>query len=222
MTRLRCFSLCACLGLLLTTMACGSGGSSGAAKPWDRARIANTGTDWWINATKGVFFLSIKITNSYVDDTAGRASVISFVEDVIKKITPGATPASLLPASGDVPPWTYDQTSADTAAGPATANNFDAATALFDGAADAIFGVAVPFTPSTRSFQPVSLVWGVYTNGAAPPQRMDAKVVLMASQGDAGRLYTDVLSYSQYAPAPVGSLDWKECTGSDPNPCGAP
>jgi hypothetical protein len=209
-------------------MACGSGGGrgggspdSGAAKPWDQARIANTGTDWWVNATKGAFLFSIKITNSYQDDAAGRASVITFVEDAIKKITPGATPASLLPASGEVQPWTYDQTSADTAAGPATANNFDAATALFDGAADALFGVTTPFVPSTRTFQPVSLVWGLYTNGATPEQKMDAKVVQMASQGDAGKLYTDVLTYSQYAPAPVGSLDWKECTGSDPNPCGA-
>jgi hypothetical protein len=168
-----------------------------------------------------VFFLSIKITNSYLDDTAGRASVISFVEDVIKKIAPGATPASLLPLSGEIQPWTYDPTSADTAAGPATANNFKAATDLFDGAADAIFG-ADSAGVLTRTYQPVSLVWAVYTNGAAPPQRMDAKVVLMASQGDAGRLYTDVLSYSQYAPAPVGSLAWKECTGPDPNPCGAP
>jgi hypothetical protein len=201
----------------LTTLACGSGGS-GAAKPWDEGRIANTGTDWWVNATKGVFFLSIKIKNSYADDTAGRASVITFVEDVIKKITPGATPASLLPASGEVQPWTYDPNGPNTAAGPATANNFDAATALFDGAADALFGVTDPFSPSTRTFQPVGLAWGVYTDGAT--YGMDAKVVQMASQGDAGKLYTDVLTYSQYLPAPVGSLDWKECTGSDPNPCG--
>ena len=218
MTRLRSLSLCACLGLSLTTLACGSGGSSGAAKPWDEGRIANTGTDWWMNATKGVFFLSIKITNSY--DVAGRATVISFVEDVIKKIAPGATPASLLPASGEFTGWTYDPNSPDTAAGPAPASSFQAATDLFDGAADALFGVSVPFTPSTRSFQPVGLVWGVYTDGAT--HGMDAKVVQMASQGDAGRLYTDVLTYSQYLPAPVGSLAWKECTGSDPNPCGAP
>jgi hypothetical protein len=213
----------------LTTLACGSGGSggggtggtggsggSGATKPWDEGRIANTGTDWWVNATKGVFFLSIKITNSYADDAAGRATVISFVEDVIRKIAPGATPASLLPASGEFTGWTYDPNSPDTAAGPAPASNFDAATALFDGAADAIFGVAVPFTPSTRSFQPVRLVWGVYTDGAT--HGMDAKVVEMASQGDAGKLYTDVLTYSQYAP---DNIPWKECTGSDPNPCGA-
>jgi len=70
MTRLRCLSLCACLGLSLTTLACGSGGS-GAAKPWDQGRIANTGTGWWVNATKGVFFFSVSLSNSYLTDKAG-------------------------------------------------------------------------------------------------------------------------------------------------------
>jgi len=107
MTRLRCLSLCACLGLSLTTLACGSGGS-GAAKPWDQGRIANTGTGWWVNATKGVFFFSVSLSNSYLTDKAGGATVISFTEGLINKITPGVAPASLLPTSGEVPPWTYD------------------------------------------------------------------------------------------------------------------
>jgi hypothetical protein len=198
-------------------MACGSGGT-GVVKPWDQARVANTGTDWWVNATKGVFFLSIKITNSYADDAVGRATVIGFVEDVIGKITPGAAPASLLPTSGEVQPWTYDPTSDYTKDGPASASNFVDATNLFDGAADPIFGVENPLSGvSTRSYQPVGLAWGVYTDGATPEHKMDAKVIQMASKGDAGKIYNDVLTFSQYSP---DNIPWTACTGPDPNPCG--
>jgi hypothetical protein len=201
-------------------MACGSGGSSGAAKPWDQARIANTGTDWWVNATKGVFFFSIKITNSFLTDKAGAATVISFTEGVINKITPSTTaPASLLPTSGEVPPWTYDQTPGGyTMNGPVTANNFTDATNYVDGAADPIYGVTNPAVGSTRSYQPVAFTWELYTNGSATtPQAMDAKIVQMASSGDAGKLYNDVLTFSQYDPQ---NVPWTQCTGSDPNPCG--
>jgi hypothetical protein len=219
MTRLRCLSLCACLGLSLTTLACGSGGS-GAAKPWDQGRIANTGTDWWVNVTKGVFFFSVKITNSYLADKAGAATVISFTEGLIDKITPGAALASLLPTSGEVQPWTYDQGSDYTKDGPATATNFADATTYVDGAADPIFGVD-PITGSTRTYQPVALTWELYTNGSTTTlQRMDAKIAQMASPGDAGKLFNDILSFSQYTPAPVGTIVWTQCTGSDPNPCG--
>jgi hypothetical protein len=212
MTRLRSLSLCACLGLSLTTMACGSGGSSGAAKPWDQGRIANTGTEWWVNATKGAYFFSIQITNSFLADKAGAATVISFTEGVINKITPSTTaPASLLPTSGEVAGWTYDQTSDYTKAGPATANNAADATNYIDGAADPIFD-------PTRTYQPVALSWEVYTNGSATtPQQIDAKIVQMVSSGDAGKLYNDVLTFSQYDPQ---NIPWTQCTGSDPTPCG--
>ena len=211
MTRLRCLSLCACLGLSLTTLACGSG----AAKPWDQGRIANTGTEWWVNVTKGVFFFSVSISNSFLADKAGGATVISFTEGLINKITPGVAPASLLPTPGQVQPWTYDQTSDYTKDGPVTANNSVDATNYIDGAAD-------PFFDSTRSYQPVALTWELYTNGSTTtPQQMDAKIVQMASQGDAGKLFNDVLTFSQYTPAPVGTITWTQCTGSDPNPCGS-
>lgn len=213
MTRLRCLGLCACLGLSLTTMACGSGGSSSAAKPWDQGRIANTGTQWWVNATKGAFFFSMLFGPSYATDTAGQATAISFTEDAIKKLTPTtATPASLMPAPNEVAGWIYDPNSPDSVTGPAVANNFDAATALFDGAADPIF----PNPP--RSYVPVSLAWEVYGNTSTNPyQTIDAKIIQLPSSANAGRFYTDLLSESQYS---KDNNPWSECTGSDPNPCG--
>jgi hypothetical protein len=167
-----------------------------------------------------VFFFSVKITNSYLADKAGAATVISFTEGLIDKITPGAALASLLPTSGEVQPWTYDQGSDYTKDGPATATNFADATTYVDGAADPIFGVD-PITGSTRTYQPVALTWELYTNGSTTTlQRMDAKIAQMASPGDAGKLFNDILSFSQYTPAPVGTIVWTQCTGSDPNPCG--
>jgi len=66
MTRLRSLTLCACLALSLAAMACSSSSSDGGVKGgpggaaggsgsslWDEARIANTGTDWWLNIRKG-------------------------------------------------------------------------------------------------------------------------------------------------------------------------
>jgi hypothetical protein len=199
-------------------MACGSGGT-GAAKPFDNGRIANTGTSWWINVTKGVYFFSIKITNSYKDDAAGRATLISFTEDVLNKITPSTTaPASLLPAENEIAGWTYDQTSGYTMNGPALASTFQAATDLFDGAADPLFGVD-SLGATIRSYVPVSLAWEIYTDGATTEHKMDAKIVQMASKTDAGKLFTDLVdgTYSQYKPS---IIPWVQCTDSDPNPCG--
>jgi hypothetical protein len=167
-----------------------------------------------------VFFFSVSLSNSYLTDKAGGATVIGFTEGLIDKITPGASAASLLPTSGEVPPWTYDQISNYTMNGPATATNFADATTYVDGAADPIFGVD-PSTGSTRTYQPVALTWELYTNGSTTaPQQMDAKIAQMASQGDAGKLFNDILSFPQYTPAPVGTITWTQCTGSDPNPCG--
>jgi len=141
--------------------------------------------------------------------------VISFTEGLINKITPRCG-ASLVAADiWRVPPWTYDQTSDYTKDGSVTATNSIDATTYIDGAAD-------PFFDSTRSYQPVALTWELYTNGSTTtPQGMDAKIVQMASRGDAGKLFNDILSFSQYTPPPVGSVAWTQCTGSDPNPCGS-
>ncbi len=142
--------------------------------------------------------------------------MISFTEDAIRKITASTTaPASLLPTSGEVAGWTYDQTPGSyTMNGPVTANNSIDATNYIDGAADPIFD-------PTRTYQPVALSWEVYTNGSATtPQQMDAKIVQMASSGDAGKLFNDVLTFSQYAPLPSGNIPWTRVTGSDPTPCG--
>jgi hypothetical protein len=201
------FAACACA--VPPVDAGGSGSADGAVtRPWDQGRIANTGTDWWVNATSGVFFFSIKITNSYPDDTAGRATVINFTEVMIDKITPSTTaPVSLLPVSGEVAGWTYDQTSDYTKNGPVTASDFMAATNYIDGAAEPIFD-------TTRSYQPLALAWEVYANSSY--HQMDVKVVQMASKADAGMLYRDVLSFLQYAPQ---NIPWTQCVGSDPNPC---
>ena len=216
MTRLRCLGLCACLGLSLTTMACGSGG---AAKPWDQGRIANTGTEWWVNATKGAYFFSMLFGPSYATDTAGlpntagQATVIAFTEDVIKKLTPAtAAPASLMPAPNEVAGWIYDPNSPDSVTAPAVANNADQANNLLDGSAAPIF----PNPP--RSYVPVSLAWEVYGNTSTNPyQTIDAKIVQLPSSANAGQFYTDLLSEPQYS---KDNNPWSECTGSDPNPCG--
>ncbi|MGO9291786.1 MAG: hypothetical protein ACLQIJ_23895, partial [Polyangia bacterium] len=62
MTRLRLLGLCACLVLSLTTIACGS--SNSGPSTWDQSRIANTSSDWWLNALKGEYYFSFDISSA--------------------------------------------------------------------------------------------------------------------------------------------------------------
>jgi hypothetical protein len=234
MTRLRSLTLCACLALSLAAMACSSSSSNGGVKGgpggaaggsgsslWDEARIANTGTDWWLNVRKGAYYFSLDITPSFEDDTVGREDVINFGKALAAKLTSGSpAPASLAPTANEVSGWTYDPDSARTASGPAVATNGTQAENLIDGGAAAFFD-------GTKSYQAKGLAWEIYASGT---YTLDLQVWQMANAADATLLYTDLInSSSLYSNAPFVACSGTDpanpcgtCTGSDPtNPCGA-
>ena len=205
MTRLRCFCLCACLALSLTAMACGSSNSS---EGWDQARVGNTGYGWWVNAIKSAYYFEVKITPSAQEDATGRATVITFAQKVVSRVTSStAAPATLVPTADESSGWTLDQNQPKTANGVATATDSTSAVALVDGAAD-------PFYDSSKSYQAKGLAWEVYTNGT---YSVDLKVWQMASAHDASLVYADLKLDSLYA-----NVTWTECSGTDTaNPCPA-
>ena len=222
MTRLRSLTLCACLALSLAAMACSSSSSDGGVKGgpggaaggsgsslWDEARIANTGTDWWLNIRKGAYFFSLQITPAYQDDTVGRADVISFGKAVAAKLTSASpAPATLVPAANEVSGWTFDPGSYKTATGPAVATNGTQAEALIDGAAAAFFD-------GTKSYQAKGLAWEDYINDT---YQLVLQVWQMANTADATLLYADLLTSSVL----YGNAPFIACSGTDPaSPCGA-
>jgi hypothetical protein len=188
---------------------------------WDEARIANTGTDWWLNIRKGAFYFSLDITLSYQDDIVGRADVISFGKAVAAKLTSAAPgPATLVPAANEVSGWAFDPGESKTAAGPAVATNGTAAENLIDGGAAAFFD-------GTKSYQAKALAWENYMNDT---YQLVLQVWQMANVADATLLYTDLInSSSLYSNAPFVACSGTDpanpcgtCTGSNPaNPCGA-
>jgi len=73
-----------------------------------QARIANTGTDWWLNIRKGAYFFSLDITRALQDDTVGRKAVIDFGKAVAAKLKSASpAPATLAPAANEVSGWTF-------------------------------------------------------------------------------------------------------------------
>jgi hypothetical protein len=188
---------------------------------WDEARVANTGTDWWINIRKGAFYFSLDITMSLQDDTVGRAEVINFGKAVAAKLTSASpAPATLVPAANEVSGWTFDPGNYKTASGPAVATDGTEAEGLIDGGAAAFFD-------GTKSYQAKGLAWENYVND---PYQMVLQVWQMANAADATKLYTDLLtSSSLYSNAPFVACPGTDpanpcgtCTGSNPaNPCGA-
>ena len=229
MTRLRSLTLCACIALSLAAMACSSSSSDGGVKGgsaaggtgggaagssgsslWDEARIANTGTDWWLNIRKGAYFFSLDITPAYQDDTVGRKAVIDFGEAVAAKLTSASpAPATLVPAANEVSGWTLDPGNYKTASGPAVATDGTEAEGLIDGGAAAFFD-------GTKSYQAKGLAWENYVNDT---YQLALQVWQMANAADATKLYTDLInSSSLYSNAP-----FSPCSGTDPaNPCGSP
>jgi hypothetical protein len=185
----------------------GVAGGSGSSL-WDEARIANTGTDWWLNIRKGAYFFSLQITPAYQDDTVGRADVISFGKAVAAKLTSASpAPATLVPAANEVSGWTFDPGSYKTATGPAVATNGTQAEALIDGAAAAFFD-------GTKSYQAKGLAWEDYINDT---YQLALQVWQMANTADATLLYTDLLTSSSL----YGNAPFTACSGTDPaNPCG--
>ena len=216
MTRSSCFRLCACLALSLTALACGSSNSNPGMSSWDKARIGNTGTKWWINAIKGAYFFSNMIGPSYECEADGQTEVIDFTKAVTAKLTSGSPdPLTLLPASGEVAGWAYgvDDISNATVQ-PQKATTQKAATDLIDGGADPFF---------TSSYSATAFAWEVYQKDA--DTLLDARVWQMSSAADASSLFAGLLSNSLYSP---DNIPWKTCTGtacpapaptSDPNKC---
>jgi hypothetical protein len=186
----------------------GVAGGSGSSL-WDEARIANTGTDWWLNIRKGAYFFSLQITPAYQDDTVGRADVISFGKAVAAKLTSASpAPATLVPAANEVSGWTFDPGSYKTATGPAVATNGTQAEALIDGAAAAFFD-------GTKSYQAKGLAWEDYINDT---YQLVLQVWQMANTADATLLYADLLTSSVL----YGNAPFIACSGTDPaSPCGA-
>jgi hypothetical protein len=186
-------------------MACSSGGG---AKVWDQGRIANTGTDWWVNVRQGAYYFSFDITPSYQDDKVGRADVVSFAQAVVAKIKGSPTPAQLVPASNEISGWAYDPGSARTANGPGLASDGASAESLIDGGAAAFFD-------GTKSYQATGLAWEVY---AKDTYKLDLQVWQMKNAAEATLLYKDLLSSSSL----YSNATFKACPGTDAaNPCGA-
>lgn len=226
MIRSGCLGLCAGLALSLFALGCGSsnsdsgvGGSGGggggggaggtSSAPWEKARVGNPGTGWWMNAIKGKFFLSVKVKNSYAEDTAGRAATVGIAKVVAGKSGTGAL--AMMPAASELPgSWANDSDVGYTAAGPVVATDFAKATEFIDGGAD-------PFYEKTKA---AAFAWANFKETDASkdaPYGLDLRVWEMASASDATNLYTDLLNNSLYSPE---NVPWKECTGGDAtNPC---
>ena len=210
MTRSGRFSLCAYLTLSLTTLACGSSNSGGTTSTtWDQARIANTGTRWWMNAQKGAFFLEVRLelypAGSPVDDTVGKKQAIDVTKIVAAKS--GSTALSLVPTAAEIPgSWIVDPDVAYTANGPVATSDSGKAIEWFDGGAD-------PFFDSTKSYHASAVAWENYKENDASKSDLyvlDLRVWQMASAADARSVYVDSLQSESFAP-----VTWATCTATD-------
>jgi hypothetical protein len=206
MIRFGSIGLCAGLMLSLFALGCGSsnsdsGGSNGA--PWDQARIGNSGTAWWINATKGKFFISAKMKPSYKDDLQGRAQVVSLGKLVAEK----SGSNSVLPKPEEVPgKWINDADKPETANGQVVATDETKATDLIDGG-------AAPFY--TSSYKAKTFVWANYLEDDASkesPLKLELILWEMGSTADAKTLYKDLLDNSLYS-----NVSWTTCAATDAN-----
>ena len=213
MTRSSCFGLCVCLALSLTVLACGSSNSNpGTSAPWDQARIGDAGTNWWVNARKGAYFISAQFSPSYVDSATGRALVITFTQSVLAKLKAGAAPATLVPAASELPGggWQLDPQEPKTASGPGVATTEDEAVALIDGSASPFYCTDLTSQKDcSKLYQATGLAWEIYAKD--PSYLIELKVWQMASAADATALYSDLLKNSLYS-----NVTWVDCTGSDP------
>jgi hypothetical protein len=52
----------------------------------DRARITNSGTDWWINFRKGVYYSEVRLTYAEKTDLVGQQQTVSFATAVAAKM----------------------------------------------------------------------------------------------------------------------------------------
>lgn len=203
MTRPRCLSLCACLALSLTAMACGS--SNSGPPTWDTARIGDTGTDWYFSAVKGADYVFLDIANpNAASDITMKADVITFAQDVLAKYRSGAAPLSMVPASGEVAGWTYNPAFPKSYPNPGVATDFTGADNLIDGGAAAFF---------TSSYSATGFAWENYINDT---YILELQVWQMASAKDANQVYTDLPNTSSLY---SNVLSWIPCTGTGSNPC---
>jgi hypothetical protein len=203
MTHSGCIGLCAGLALSLFALGCGSSNSgSGTSNPgpWDQARIGNSGTSWWINASKDKYFLSIKVKPSYAEDVQGRAQVVSIAKTVAAK-------AGSLPKPEEISgKWINDPDQSATADGPVVATDETKAVDLIDGGAAPFF---------TSSYKAKSFTWANFIEDDASkdtPYKIELIQWEMASASDAKTLYGDLLKNSLYS-----NVTWKTCAGTDAN-----
>jgi hypothetical protein len=208
MTRLRCFSVCACLALSLAAITCGSS-NSGSGTPttgWDQARIGNTGTNYEINAQKGAYFFAIQITP---EDTTAHSTLVTLVQTEVAKVNsnPSATPLAMIPALSEIPGsgWSLDTTTdyqlptgVDSASGT-VAQVQAKATDLVDGGADPFF---------TSSYSATGMAWEDLTDGN---YYMKVKIWNMGSAAAAKELYTGLLSDSYFS---QDNNSWVTCTAT--------
>jgi len=215
MTRSGCMGICASLALALLVLGCGSSNSSsgsagngGGSAPWDKARIGNPGTGWWMNAVKGKFFFSVKLKNSYAEDANGRTQTVLITKTMAAKS--GSNAEAILLKPNETPgKWINDPDQEFTKAGPVVATNFDKAVEFIDGGADPFY---------TDSYKAVAFAWGQYKEDDASkdvPYGLDLRVWEMASAANASTLYDDLLNNSLY-----NTTNWTICQGGDANnPC---
>lgn len=52
----------------------------------DASRILNTGTDWWINFRKGVYYAQVRLTYAESTDTVGQQQAMNFATAVAAKM----------------------------------------------------------------------------------------------------------------------------------------
>jgi hypothetical protein len=52
----------------------------------DASRITNSGTDWWVNFRKGVFYVEVRLTYAESTDVAGKTAAVAFAKSVADKM----------------------------------------------------------------------------------------------------------------------------------------
>lgn len=52
----------------------------------DASRITNSGTDWWVNFRKGVYYVEVRLTYADSTDTVGKGETLKFANAVLAKM----------------------------------------------------------------------------------------------------------------------------------------
>jgi hypothetical protein len=52
----------------------------------DASRITNSGTDWWVNFRKGIYYVEVRLTYAESTDTVGKGATVTFASAVAAKM----------------------------------------------------------------------------------------------------------------------------------------